>query len=84
MRKIVALLALVGLLAFCVFAHGRQEASDGKRYRAEIARLGAELGGLRSLVAAARDEAKCWLDAGDESAAASVLDILNSEEEGGR
>jgi len=71
MKKIVV---LVGLLAFCVFAHGRQEASDGVRYRAEIARL-------QSLVAAARGEAECWLDAGEESAA-PVLDILNAE--GGR
>jgi len=79
MKKTVVL--LVGLLAFCVFAHGRQEASDGVRYRAEIAGLKAELGDLRSLVAAAQDEAKCWLDDGEESAG-PVLDILNAE--GGR
>ena len=79
MKETVVL--LVGLLTFCVFAHGRQEASDGVRYRAEIAGLKAELGDLRSLIAAAQDEAKCWLDDGEESAS-SVLDILNME--GGR
>lgn len=76
-ERITALVVVAGLLAFCVFAHGRQEASDGVRYRAEIAGLETEFAGLRSRVASARGEAECWLAEADSESASQVLRLLD-------
>lgn len=63
MRKLTTWIALAALLVFSTFAFTRMEASDGVKYRAQIAELEAAAEEQAARVTELEGELRCYEDA---------------------